>query len=143
MRVDRTARAIAPLPAAELARRLREATPEILLALGGLNVGPADWRFETRDETLLEWNRAEVGPSTGAVWTMVPGPSAGAAVVRLDTIRWSPVEVHRQEVVGHWRVAPRTASLFARAENEAPVTRVLADAVVWRSVPGLGLSLPR
>jgi hypothetical protein len=140
---ERAARAIQPLAAGELAKRLRDATPAILEALHGTPpVMRLDWRFQTRDYTVMEWNRAELGPSTEAVWTLAPADSGVEAVVRYESIRWSPVDVHHLEVMAHWRAGVRTASLFARGEGEAPVTEVRTDPVVWQSVWGMGLPLP-
>lgn len=124
-------RAIPPIAAAELAERLREATPQIIAALGGrLPRGRLNWRFETRDDIVKEWNGAEIGPSTHASWTW---KTKGAeATVRLDTIRWSPSDVHRTEVTALWEVASRRAALFARAEGEGAITETRADAAIQK-----------
>jgi len=128
----REPRTIPPIAAADLAERLRAATPQIIAGLGGKLPGrPIKWRFATRDETDIEWNRSELGPSTYASWVWKTGRAE--AVVRFDTIRWSPVEVHRMEVTGLWEAAGGRAVLFARGEGETPITSVRASDVVWQA----------
>jgi hypothetical protein len=132
MKID--PRPIQPTTAAALAERLREATPQIIAALGGtLPRGPR-WRFETRDVIDIEWNRSELGPSTYATWTWKA--KHAEAIVRLDTIRWSRFEVHRMEVTGLWEAAGQRAVFFARGEKEAAITEVRAAAVVWQAISG-------
>ncbi|MGE0502987.1 MAG: hypothetical protein AB7I79_20165 [Rhizobiaceae bacterium] len=134
---DRAPLAVPPITAASLAKLLRESTPAILAALSGEPPGGTPrWRFESRDEITKEWNGGEVGPSTHAVWTFEAGAASAEATVRLDTIRWSPDEVYRMEVSGHWRTAGRGVSLFARGEGLAAITEIRADEQVMRAVWG-------
>ncbi len=127
-------RAVGAVSGPQLAGMLRDATRSIL---NGLGVDPGDvpeWRFETHDETDIEWNGSRAGPSTYAVWRLVAASDSVQAEVRNDTIRWSPHEVHRSEVAAFWKVGERSASMFARAERDAPITEVRADDAVWHAV---------
>lgn len=126
-------RTVAAVSGAQLAGMLRDATGSILNGLGADHGDAAEWRFETHDETDIEWNGSLAGPSTYAVWRLVVSDCVQAEV-RNDTIRWSPSEVHRSEVAGFWKVGERSASLFARAERDGPVTEVRADDEVWDAV---------
>jgi hypothetical protein len=127
-------RPIQPIAAATLAERLREATPQIIVTLGGKPPRGPKWRFETRDEIDIEWNRSELGPSTYASWTWKT--KSAEAVVRFDTIRWSRFEVHRMEVTGLWEAGGRRAVFFARGEEEAAITEVRTADVVWTAIGG-------
>ena len=126
---------IQPVAAAALAERLREATPQIIAALGGKPPRRRPkWRFETRDVVDIEWNRSELGPSTYATWTWKT--KSAEAVVRFDTIRWSRFEVHRMEVTGLWEAGGQRAVFFARGEGEVAITEVRAAEVVWNALGG-------
>jgi len=139
---EKPPRHIAPLPAGELAKRLREATPAILDLLGGNPPGVLHWRFDTKDETTTEWNRSELGPSTESVWTLVADIFGVEAAVRCEIIRWSPSDIQCTEVLAHWRTAARVVTFFARGEGVSPISEVRTDDIVWRSVRGLGLLAP-
>lgn len=113
------------MSATTLAKRLRDASPDVLEAIGQLRAPPLEWRKTSRDETHREWNGGTLGPSRLTRWTATFGDGrAMEASVSLDVIRWSPDEVHRTEVAGFWRYADRSGSLFARADGTAPVEAV-------------------
>ena len=135
MSEERPPRRVAPVAPSELARLLREATPRILDRLGRTIAQPARWRFETRDETDIEWNGARAGPSTYALWRLALRGRAEAHV-RLDIIRWSPDVVQRTDVIGHWAVRDTATTLFASADGGLPVDEVRCDAWVWDTVSG-------
>ena len=129
-------RPIQPIAAVALAEHLREVTPQIIVALRGKPPrGRPKWRFETREEIDVEWNRSELGPSTHATWTWKT--KSAEAVVRFDTIRWSPLEVYRREVTGLWAAAGQRAVFFARGEGEAEITEVRAAEVVCTAIGGV------
>ncbi len=132
---------IPPVSAAALESHLKKITPDILGLLGGGRFEITAWKTSSTDSMTTEWNGMQSGPSTHVMQVAVFSSEAHDATectLRRDTIRYDPHEIYRQEVSAFWRVADKSAHVFARGEGEQPISEIWAS-----DLPGPVLALIR